>query len=78
MITPSDIAYVISVIKNGQDMWDQEMTLLARNDDLVEVEPTKKARPLFTHGMGQKRLFGVSLWNKDGLEYYHQHTKKNN
>ena len=72
IITASDIAYVISVIKNGQDMWNQEMTLLARNEDLVEVEPTKKARPLFTHGMGKKRLFGVSLWNKAGLEYYHK------
>ena len=42
MITPSDIAYVIAVIKNGQEMWDQEMTLLARNDEMGEDEPTKK------------------------------------
>ena len=72
MITPSDIAYVIAVIKNGQEMWDQEITLLAQNDDMGEDEPTKKARPLFTSGMGKKRLFGVSLWNKAGLEYYHK------
>ena len=76
MITPSDIAYVIAVIKNGQEMWDQEITLLACNDEMGEDEPTKKARPLFKSGMGKKRLFGVSLWNKAGLEYYHQHTKK--
>ena len=37
-----------------------------------EDEPTKKARPLFTSGMGKKRQFGVSLWNKAGLEYYHK------
>ena len=72
MITPSDIAYVIAVIKNGQEMWDQEITLLARNDEMGEYEPTKKARPLFTSGMGKKRLFGVSLWNKAGLEYYYK------
>ena len=25
----------------------------------------------FTSGMSKKRLFGVSLWNKAGLEYYY-------
>ena len=69
-VSPSDIAYVISVIKNGKEMWDQEIRL-AENQDMGEDEPTKKARPLFTSGMGKKRSFGVSLWNKEGLNYYH-------
>ncbi len=25
MITPSDIAYVICLVKNGEDMWDQKI-----------------------------------------------------
>jgi len=41
-VTPSDIAYVISVIKNGKEMWDQEIRL-AENQDMGEDEPTKKA-----------------------------------
>jgi len=36
-----------------------------------EDEPTKKAGPLFTSGMGKKRSFGVSLWNKEELNYYY-------
>ena len=32
----------------------------------------KKVWPLFTSGMGKKRSFGVSLWNKAGLEYYYK------
>ena len=70
-VTPSDIAYVISVIKNhGKEMGDQEIRL-AENQDMGEDEPTKKARPLFTSGMGKKRQFRVSLWNKEGLNYYY-------
>ena len=41
-VTPSDIAYVISVIKNGKEMWDQEIRL-AENQDMGEDKPTKKA-----------------------------------
>ena len=69
-VTPSDIAYVISVIKNGKEMWDQEIRL-AENQDMEEDELTKKARPLFTGGMGNERSFRVSLWNKEGLNYYY-------
>ena len=32
-VTPSNIAYVISVIKNGKEMWDQEIRL-AENQDM--------------------------------------------
>jgi len=69
-VTPSNITYVISVIKNGKEMWDQEIRLV-ENQDMGEDEPTKKARPLFTSGMGKKHSFGVSLWNNEGLNYYY-------
>ncbi len=68
IITPSDIAYVILLVKNGQEMWGLEIGV-AGNREKGDDEPKKKARPLFTSGMGKKRLFGVSLWNKAGLEY---------
>ena len=51
-------------------MWDQEIGV-AGNREKGDDEPKKKAWPLFTSGMGKKRLFGVSLWNKAGLEYYY-------
>ena len=74
IVTPSDIAYIISLVKNGKAMWDQEMDVVAKNQDDEgegKVKEKKKARPLFTSGMGKKRSFGVSLWNRVGLEYYH-------
>ena len=62
-ITPSDIAYVLAIIKNGKEMWDE-----ARSPS-TSLE--KKARPLFSAGEGIKRESGVSMWNKAGLEYYY-------
>jgi len=52
-------------------MWDQEIRLAENQDAGEDDKPTKKARPLFTSGMGKKHLFGVSLWNKEGLNYYY-------
>ncbi len=74
IVTPSDIVYIISLVKNGKAMWDQEMDVVAKNQDDEgegEVKEKKKARPLFTSGMGKKQSFGISLWNRVGLEYYH-------
>ncbi len=61
--TPSDIAYVLAVIKNGQEMWDQ-----AKNPS---TSPEKKLKPLFSSGEGRKRESGKSMWNKEGLEFYY-------
>ena len=74
IVTPSDIAYIISLVKNGKAVWDEEMDAVDKNQDEEgegKDEKKKKARPLFTSGMGKKRSFGVSLWNRVGLEYYH-------
>jgi hypothetical protein len=32
----------------------------------------KKLKPLFTSGSGQKRTQGKSLWNLDGMKYFHR------
>ena len=61
--TPSDIAYVLAVIKNGQDMWDQ-----AKNPS---TSPEKKLKPLYSSGEGRKRESGISMWNKEGLAFYY-------
>jgi len=53
LITPSDIAFVISLMKNGMPVWKRKMVLF-ESDDLRKT----KAKPLFTSGEGQKRTFG--------------------
>jgi len=63
MITPSDIAYVLAIIKNGQEMWDQ-----AKNPS---TSPEKKLKPLYSSGEGRKRESGISMWNKEGLAFYY-------
>jgi hypothetical protein len=41
----------------------------------AKVNPEKKLKPLFTSGSGQKRTQGKSLWNLDGMKYFHQAEK---
>ena len=68
LITPSDIAFVISMMKNGMPVWKTK-TVLFGGDDLVG---DTKAKPLFTSGEGQKRSFGTTTWSKEGLQYFHK------
>jgi hypothetical protein len=63
-ITPSDISYVLAIIKNGQEMWDQ-----AKNPS---TSPEKKLRPILSTAEGRKRESdGISVWNKEVLEFYY-------
>ena len=59
-VTPSDITYIISLLKNGQRMWNQEINI-AENHNKGDEEKMKKAQPQFTSGMCQKQSCGVSL-----------------
>jgi hypothetical protein len=68
MITPSDITYVIALIKNSQGVWDQDMRVAA-NPHVLRVE--EKLHPLFTSGKGKKRIFGKCVWTSEGLEYFY-------
>ncbi len=36
----------------------------------------KKLEPLFTSGSGQKRTQGKSLWNLEGMKYFHRAETK--
>ncbi len=38
--------------------------------------PETKLKPLFTSGSGQKRTQGKSIWNLDGMKYFHRAETK--
>ena len=65
---PSDIAYVLAIIKNGHEMWNQ-----AKNPSTRSHE--KKLRPLYSAEEGRKRESGISMRNKEGLEFYYMVEK---
>ncbi len=72
IITPSDIACVISVIKNSVHLW-----LLKRGDTREETELDNiTLSSLFTAGQEKKRTIGVLTWNKLGIDYYTNAHKK--
>ncbi len=73
-IRPSDVAYVISLLKNGRGMWDME---IERRDTARsgEIQTEAKARPLFTGGKGKKKELGKNLWTKEGIKYYNTGEK---
>ncbi len=74
IIGPSNIAYIISIIKNSKGMWDQDIRMRELVEEAKE-NPEKKLKPLFTSGSGQKRTQGKSLWNLDGMKYFHRAEK---
>jgi hypothetical protein len=70
IIGPSDITYIVSIIKNSKGMWDQGIQMRELGEEAKE-NPEKKLKPLFTSGSGQKRIQGKSLWNLDSMKYFH-------
>jgi hypothetical protein len=57
LISPSDIAYVLPLIKNDTGVWDQDVRMVAN----PHCGGEKKLCPLFTSGKGKNRLFGKSV-----------------
>ncbi len=74
IFSPSGIAFVISVIKNGWDVWDQKIRMKELGA-AVHGEWEVKVRPLFTEGTGKKKEQGKSLWSDEGMKYF-MHTEK--
>jgi len=72
MITPSDIAYVLSLIKNSQEVWEQNKRCVENSH---KAGGEKKLRPIFTSGKGKKRVFGENVWTREGLEYFYTAEK---
>jgi hypothetical protein len=60
-ITPSHIAYVISILKNSCNVWDQTMKIKQLLGAAVHGETKTRLRPLFTGGKGKKKEQGMSL-----------------
>jgi hypothetical protein len=73
-ITPSDIAFVISVIKNGRDVWDQNIKM-KQLGAAVHGDREEKKQPLFTGGKGKKKEQGKNLWSGEGLKYFKRAEK---
>jgi hypothetical protein len=69
IISPSNIAFVIRLIKIGWNVWDQTIRMI----DLgvaVHSKREVKLRPLFTEGTGKKKEQGKSLWSDEGMKYF--------
>ncbi len=77
-ITPSDIAFVISILsilKNGCNVWDQTIKM-KQLGAVVHGESETRLRPLFTGGKGKKKKQGMSLWSDEGLKYSRRAEKE--
>jgi hypothetical protein len=75
VIGPGDIVYIVSIIKNSKDMWDQDLQMQDLGAQAMG-NPEKKLKSLLTSGSGQKRTQGKSLWNLDGMKYFHRAEKR--
>jgi hypothetical protein len=71
VIGSSDIVYIVSIIKNSKDMWDQDIRMQELGAKAMG-NPEKKSKQLFTSGSVQKRTQGKSLWNLEGMKYFHR------
>ncbi len=74
IISPSNIVFVISVIKNGRDVWDQKIRMKELGA-AVHGEREVKVRPLFTGGTEKKTEQGNSLWSDEGMKYFKRAEK---
>ncbi len=52
---PSDIAYIVSIIKNSKDIWDQDIQMGELGAEAMG-NPEKKLNPLFTIGSARREL----------------------
>ena len=61
LIMPSDIAFVICVVKNAQHVWDQTIRKIGLGEQLEDDGGNEaKLQPLFMRGVGKKKnLEGV-------------------
>jgi hypothetical protein len=75
-ITPSDIAFVVSILKNGRNVWDQTIKM-KQLGAAVHGERETRLQLLFTGGKGKKKeQHGMSLWSVEGLKYF-RHAEQN-
>jgi hypothetical protein len=65
MIGPSDVAYVITLLKNSKDVWMHDPT------DKTAVPP----KQLYTRGESKKRTFGKSTMSEEGIKFFNKGVK---
>jgi hypothetical protein len=60
IIGPSDIPYIVSMIKNSKGMWDQDIQVQELGAEAME-NPEKKLKPLFTSrsDLNKVRVCGI-------------------
>jgi hypothetical protein len=51
VIGPGDIAYIVSIIKNSKDMWDQDLRMQELGAQAIGSQE-KNLKPLLTSGSG--------------------------
>ncbi len=56
-------------------MWDQNLRMQELGAQAMGSQE-KKLKQLFTSGSGQKRTQGKSLWNLEGMKYFHRAETK--
>lgn len=66
LIGPSDVSYIITLIKNSHLVWLQP----PQSEEDAAQEKKKRLKPIFTAGEGKKRVFGETTWSKTGKQYY--------
>ena len=73
LITVSDLAYVVSVIEDKKEMWEQQVKLANMPPEerkcVKEDAGYKKVEPRFTGRKGVKKSYLCSAWSKEGKKY---------
>ena len=67
LIGPSDVAYVICLLKNSIGVWSHDPSAVEAENDGEEVGAPK---PLYTRGENKKRKFGKTTWSQEGMDFY--------
>ena len=66
LIGPSDVAYVIVLLKNSIDVWKFD----------IQRPGGRPPKPLYTRVENMKRECGKTAWNEAGIKYYEDALKK--
>ena len=65
LITMSDIAYTVAVIRNGHETWDEMMNTSKRQNS-----PKKTTK--FTKRGGHRREYNTTGWSQEGIDFYNK------
>ena len=79
LVTASDFAYVVAVIEDKKEVWEQQAALQRHSKEeqirIREMPDFKKAGPKFTSRRGLKYEYLGSGWGKDGVRFYDEVLK---